>query len=376
MTNITVSMKDEIVMKILHYFVTKENYRPIIVSGVQNEIWLENLDKDISLIRININYIHNNEQLKTDMRKCEAIRKSIKKKTYKLNLNMLNLLVDVRDEVSLISDKCIESIKIDKVSDLKKNDIFNTFFPKFKESVSGKKAGVMGMLQMTEELNEKTKTEEKKLSKVFRNIKAPIITYALIIINILIYIISLFNQNFFIYYFANKFEFVQNGEIYRLITSMFLHANILHLLFNMYALYMLGPQIEKLYGKFKYLLIYLGSGLFGSLFSVITNNSFGIGASGAIFGLFGALIYFGLKYRATLDGFIRSGIIPVLIINLIIGLVYQSIDLSAHIGGLLGGMLLSYTLCVPNKENKSDRINGIIISVISLIALFYILMLK
>ena len=57
MTNITVGKKDEMVMKILHYFVTEENYRPIIVNGIQNEIWLENLDNDISLIRININYI-------------------------------------------------------------------------------------------------------------------------------------------------------------------------------------------------------------------------------------------------------------------------------------------------------------------------------
>ena len=81
MANIVVGKKDEMVMKILHYFVTEENYRPIIVNGVQNEIWLENLEKEVPLIRININYIHNEEQLSVDMRKANAIRRSITKKT-------------------------------------------------------------------------------------------------------------------------------------------------------------------------------------------------------------------------------------------------------------------------------------------------------
>ena len=59
MPSLTIGKKDDIVMKLIHYFVTEENYRPIIVNGVQNEIWLENLESDIPLIRININYIHN-----------------------------------------------------------------------------------------------------------------------------------------------------------------------------------------------------------------------------------------------------------------------------------------------------------------------------
>ena len=84
MSNIALGKKDEIVMKIIHYFVTEEDYRPVIVNGVQNEIWLENLENDIPLIRININYIHNEEQLYIDLRKTNAIRKTIKKKTYKI----------------------------------------------------------------------------------------------------------------------------------------------------------------------------------------------------------------------------------------------------------------------------------------------------
>ena len=80
MANTIVDKKEELVMKLIHYFVTEENYRPIIVNGVQNEVWLENLDNTVPIIRININYIHNNEQFENDARKVELIRKSIKKK--------------------------------------------------------------------------------------------------------------------------------------------------------------------------------------------------------------------------------------------------------------------------------------------------------
>ena len=94
MANVVIDKKDEIVMKLIHYFVTNENYKPVIVNGIQNEVWLENLDNEIPLIRININYIHNDEQLLLDERKADVIRKTIKKKTYSLKMNLLNILVN------------------------------------------------------------------------------------------------------------------------------------------------------------------------------------------------------------------------------------------------------------------------------------------
>lgn len=376
MTNITVGKKDEMVMKILHYFVTEENYRPIIVNGVQNEIWLENLDNDISLIRININYIHNEEQLATDLRKANAIRKSIKRKTYSLKMNVLNILLDVRDEVSVYSDKDIESIKISKIGDLKRNSVMNEFFPNFKDKVVSKTTGVMGMFQMTEELNDKTINEDKKLAKVFKENSTPILTMALIIINVLMYFVMNFNYSMFIEKLGNHFLYIQRGEIWRLVTSIFLHGDVIHLASNMLALYMVGPMVEKYYGKWKYALIYFGSGIFGSLLSAVLGNYFSIGASGAIFGLFGALMYFGYKYRATLDGFLRSGIVPVVILNLILSIVVPGIDFYGHIGGLLGGVLITYTLGVANKDSLRDRINGIIITILIVVFLSYMLINK
>lgn len=376
MANIVVGKKDEMVMKILHYFVTEENYRPIIVNGVQNEIWLENLEKEVPLIRININYIHNEEQLSVDMRKANAIRRSIKKKTYSFKMSVLNILLDVRDDVKLIEDKNIESIKIEKINDLKKNEFINNFFPNFKSKVNTKRTGVEGMFFMTEELNEKTTKEDKKLATIFKGNKYPIFTYILIAINIIFFILSIINYSYMFNTFANYYKNIQDGEVWRLITCTFLHADIIHISFNMIALLAIGPLVEKYYGKSRYLLIYLGSGILGSLFSAVLGNYVSVGASGAIFGLFGALLYFGYKYRATLDGFLRSSIIPVIVANLLMGFVVPGIDVIGHVGGLIGGLLFSYTVGVVNKEKLKDRINGSIIILILFVFLTYMILMK
>lgn len=376
MANVVIDKKDEIVMKLIHYFVTNEDYKPIIVNGVQNEVWLENLDNEVPLIRININYIHNNEQLEMDQRKAELIRKTIKKKTYSVKMSMLNILVNARDEVAPKEADNIESIVINKISDLKKNEFINEHYPNFKDKVNFKKSDAVNLFEMTEELNNKTVNEDKKLAKVFMGNDKPVVTTILIALNVIMFLLSVFDYSFVINTFANYYLNVKNGEIYRLITAAFVHANVLHIFFNMYALYALGPQIEKFYGRKRYLLIYLGSALLGSLLSVVLTNNVSVGASGAIFGLFGAMLYFGYKYRATLDGFLRSGIIPVIVINLLLGFMIPGIDVYGHIGGLLGGLVLSYAFGVVNKENKKDKINGLIIYVILVAVLFMMLMQK
>ena len=376
MNKMSISKEDTLVMKLIHYFVTNEDYRPIVVHGVQNEIWLENLDNDIPLIRINSNYIHNEEQLMSDLRKVEVIRKTIKKKTYSFRSKVLNLLMNTRDEVTLTEEENVLSIKVKNITELKKNKFINDYFPNFKEKVVSKNNGIVDVLEMTEELNKKTIKEDNELAKIFLKKDQTIVTYSIILLNIIVFMLSLLDYNMIINCFANYYINVKNGEIYRLLTACFVHANFLHIFFNMYALYYIGPMVEKYYGKLKYLLIYLGSGIMGSLFSVVLSNNVSIGASGAIFGLFGSMLYFGYKYRATLDGFVRSGIIPVLFINLILGFIVPNIDVYGHIGGLVGGLLLSYIVGVYRKCKKKNTINGLIIITILIASLSYMLIIK
>ena len=119
--NIKINKKDDIILKILHYFITEEDYKPVIINGLDNEIWLENMENDLKLIRINTNYIHNEEQFKSDIFKVKTIMKSIKRNTLSFKMTTLNLLLDTGENVSISDNKNIETIKIDGLDDFKKN---------------------------------------------------------------------------------------------------------------------------------------------------------------------------------------------------------------------------------------------------------------
>ena len=374
--NIKIDKKDDIVLKILHYFITEEDYKPVIINGLDNEIWLENMEKDLKLIRINNNYIHNNEQLKADTYKAKSIMKSIKKSTLSFNMNMLNLLLDTGDNVKVLEEKNIETIKVDQINDFKRNRVVSELFPKVKQAMLTDKMDPVEFFKLTEDMNEKTIKNEKKLARIFRP-KKPVVTYILIVLNVMIYLfLTLYDKTGNITFnFSNVRELVKQGEYYRLLTCMFLHANIYHLAFNMYALYVIGPQVEKYYGKTKYLFIYLISGLLGSLFSAVFMgpNTYSLGASGAIFGLLGSVAYFTYYYRATLQGLLRSQVLPVIVLNLVISVMLKSIDLSAHVGGLIGGILISMALGIGDKGRKSDEINGVIVLILLFVFMIYLL---
>ena len=376
--NIKINKKDDIILKILHYFITEEDYKPVIINGLDNEIWLENMDNDLKLIRINTNYIHNEEQFKSDIFKVKTIMKSIKRNTLSFKMTTLNLLLDTGDNVSIIDNKNIETIKIDGLDDFKKNKFVKEFFPKVKETDFNDKVDPVEFFKLTEDMNQNTMKKEKKLEKIFSP-KKPVVTYILIVLNLMVFLYGVLHGNDeLINMFGNNYELVQNGEFYRLFTCMFVHADILHILFNMIALYSIGPVVERYYGKSKFLLIYLVSGLLGSIFSGVfmTADSISIGASGAIFGLLGSICYFTYYYRATLQGILRGSIMPVIIINLVIGFLSSSIDLSAHIGGLIGGILISMAIGIGDKHRKSDQINGLVVLILMAAFLIYMMMTK
>lgn len=378
--NIKIDKKDDVILKILHYFITEEDYKPIIINGLENEIWLENMQSDLKLIRINTNYIHNEEQLKTDMYKAQTIMRSIKRNTFSFRMNMLNLLLDTGDSVKVIDTKNIETIKVGGINDFKKNKFVKEFFPKVSDAELTDQVDPVEFFKLTEDMNQKTIKNEKKLAKIFSP-KKPVITYALIVLNIMVYLFMLLydtvDQTYF-YALANDYEGIQNGQIYRLITSMFLHSDIIHIACNMYALYILGPVVERYYGKTKFLFIYMLSGILGSIFSAafMSADAVSIGASGAIFGLLGSIAYFTYYYRATLQGLLRSQILPAILLNLALGFMIPGIDVTCHIGGLIGGILVSMAIGIGDKGRTSDQINGIIVYILMTAAMLYMVFIK
>jgi rhomboid protease GluP len=142
-------------------------------------------------------------------------------------------------------------------------------------------------------------------------------------------------------------------QYWRLVTCIFIHIGLLHLLFNNYALWILGQEIEQIYGSARFVLLYVAAGLVGSLSSyVFSPNAASAGASGAIFGLFGVMGTFAIRYRREIPDAIRRDIIrrivPIILINLAFGFSVSIIDNAAHIGGLVGGVVLA--LIVPYKR--------------------------
>ena len=379
MDEIVIDKNDEIVMKLLHYFITEKNYSPIILHGAKNEIWLENMDANsYEIVRIVTNYIHNDEQFNFDLYKTKQITKKIKRKTFTFNMDVLSIFVNLNDQVDLnkININHIDCANIKKVSDLGKYDFIINNYPEITKDTKFSEKGFNLFMKITGDITKKNEEESSKAEETFKK-KLPIITYILMAISIFMFVLmntvgDSTEAKTLVDFGALHSSLVKDGEFYRLITCSFLHIDIFHLLFNMYALYIVGSQLESFYGKTKFITIYLFSAFMGSLFSCLFTDAVSAGASGAIFGLFGALIYFGNHYKAFLGSVIHSQVIPLLLFNFALGFMIDGIDVSAHIGGLIGGYIISMALGVKYKSAKSERINGVIITTIFTIFMLYL----
>lgn len=357
--------KNLVVMKLLHYFITEKNYNPIILQGAEDEIWLENLESDYKIIRIVSNHIHNEEQLDFDLYKAKHIIKKIKKKTFSLKMNALSIFTDLGDNVNLLEREDMDCIYLYDEKDINKYDFLYQYFPDINKKLKFSEEGLQLFIKITNDINHKNKKDAEKVEEIFKP-KKNIVTTSLIAINVVVYILMMFGQydniinNFALYGpFVTKYN-----QYYRLITSAFIHGNILHLLFNCYSLHVIGSQIENFMGRVKYLIIYFMSAVIGSLFSMLLTKGVSVGASGAIFGLMGSLLYFGYHYRVYLGTVLKSQIIPLIIINLLIGFSSTGIDNFAHIGGLIGGALTTVAVGVKYKSTKFEIVNGAIVLVL------------
>ena len=190
------------------------------------------------------------------------------------------------------------------------------------------------------------------------NIKKARITQLLICLNIIAFIsVYLFSENDELFYFFAQFnrKVIEQYEVWRIFTSIFLHQTWFHLISNMIILYLYGSLIEKNYKTYEYILIYVTSGLIGNLFSLILFplDTISVGASGAIFGLIGSALVLAMK----------SSDLVVLIIGLLY-LIYflvvgfqPGINVWAHVFGLLGGIFISYSINKINNRIKTDEID-------------------
>ncbi|TGE36993.1 rhomboid family intramembrane serine protease [Desulfosporosinus fructosivorans] len=191
----------------------------------------------------------------------------------------------------------------------------------------------------------------------------PFLTYAIIGINIIYFLMMVFSgfhlfpnptegsidQRVLIDFGAKVNSLIEAGEIWRFFSSTFIHIGIIHLAFNLYALWALGPLSEESFGHRRFFMIYILSGLGGSIASFFFSPVLSAGASGAIFGLLGALLYYSYKRPALWKSGLGMNLVVVILINLGFGFVQPGIDNFAHLGGLITGTLT----CFLSQKRKN-----------------------
>lgn len=195
----------------------------------------------------------------------------------------------------------------------------------------------------------------------------PVVTYTLIGINVLMFVLQTVapgvERDLALWPPA-----VADGEIYRLLTSAFLHFGIAHILFNMWALYVVGPPLEMALGRLRYIALYLLSALGGSVLAyLLTLNALTAGASGAVFGLFGAMFVVGK--RLNMD--VRA-VMVIIGLNLVFTFVYplfssQNISWQGHIGGLLTGAAVAAAFAYAPRQNRNLVQAGATVAVLVLL---------
>jgi rhomboid protease GluP len=185
------------------------------------------------------------------------------------------------------------------------------------------------------------------------------VTWAILILNVAIWALDVVSgplfqlwtgipvSNLLLELGAKRTDLILAGQIWRLVTPIFLHIGVLHLAFNSYAIYVIGPQIECFFGPSRFLSIYLLSGIYGVLLSFALSAAPSAGASGAIFGLIGTQAVFFYRYR---DAFGERGrrqlysTLMVIAFNMVLTFSASRIDVWGHIGGLIAGAVLGWSL--------------------------------
>lgn len=367
--------KNILTMKLLHYFITEKNYNPIILQGVDNEIWLENLDEECKIIRIVSSHIHNDEQFNFDIFKTKRILNKIKKKTLSFRINVMSIFLSLGDNVTvdINSDPKLMSINVHDEKDIKENGFIKKIFPDLSKKMKYSEEGIELFMKITGDINKHNREDASKLDKVFKS-KTPYVTYFLIAVCVIFYFVPVISGHYgdIVDLYCIHGPSIRAGQLYRFLTGIFLHGGLLHLLCNSYSLYIIGSQIESYLGRVKYLVIFFFSALCGSLLSITLGGGVGsIGASGAIFGLMGAMLYFGYYYRVFLGNVVKSQLLPVIALNLFLGFIAPGIDNWAHIGGLIGGVLITIALGVKDKTSTFEKVNGWVIAFIFLAFLGY-----
>lgn len=364
--------------KLAHYFIAVQEYRMIQLSKEQDELWLEKLEnkeaKVIRLLKYNLDWSNwMQRDIEETAHKAESIRRQLGRK----NLPIINIYVTeyppVDDYEFRISapymleggKAAVQTLIIDSRNPDSIKQIEEAFYipltlheGEFTEA----DADELKHAALSNAVN------KAKKEKALFNFGKPFFTYIFVFIQVAMFLFMEWkggstDTSTLIKYGAKFNPLILDGEWWRFFTPIVLHIGILHLLMNTLALFYLGSAVERVYGNIRFLFIYLLAGFGGTLASFIFSPTLSAGASGAIFGCFGALLYFGFIYPKLFFRTMGFNIIIVLGINLAFGFTLPGIDNAGHIGGLIGGFLATGIVHFPKRRKAWLQLLFLVLSV-------------
>ncbi|GLY09956.1 rhomboid family intramembrane serine protease [Pseudobacillus badius] len=361
------SYENNLFWKLAYFLIVEQDYRIVRMEENYREILFENLsNKPAQIIRMAYSELDWSSKMRRDIERVLTVGESIRKQLGKRELTVVNLYLSSYPPVDEYETYLKEPAYFPKGGRTKVTSILFSEGHKHEaaKSLSGLFPGDLEAAFFEPGSEEETaayrraalvhsvkKSEEEK--KVF-HASAPFFSYLFIAVQIIVFFLlelsgGSTNSATLIYFGAKYNPLILEGEWWRFITPVFLHIGFLHLLMNTFALYFLGTAVEKIYGRFRFLFIYLFAGFAGTLASFVISPSLSAGASGAIFGCFGALLYFGVIYPRLFFRTMGMNIIVLIVINLVFGFSMPGIDNAGHIGGLIGGFLAAGAVHVPAK---------------------------
>ncbi|MCQ6278098.1 rhomboid family intramembrane serine protease [Bacillus sp. EB600] len=363
------SFKEEFIFWTLaNFFIAEQDYRIIQLFEDQTELWLEKLEnKKAPIIRILLHRIDWSNRMQRDIEFTAANGEKIRKQLGRSELKVMNIYVSpyppVDDDPFHLNDLFVfpEGNKTTVSTFLMAEGTYETSFKRLTEQFDRnitfqieEDYSQLDIESLKENSLNYAKNRAKDEQAVFTN-RPPVFTYMFIFIQVAMFFwLQLHggstNTSTLIKYGAKVNPLIYEGEWWRFITPVFLHIGFLHLAMNTLALYYLGIAVEKIYGNIRFLFTYLFAGVTGFIASFLFSTNLSAGASGAIFGCFGALLYFGATNPKLFARTMGRNVLIVLIINLIFGFSSTGIDNAGHIGGLIGGFLASGIVHFPKKK--------------------------
>lgn len=352
----------------------------VIQAGESNEIWLEAPDKSShDLVRLYKHDLDFSQEIERDIEEQAERVERVRKQFGRRKMKLLNVFFSAEapvDDWEEIAEKPFENGTVSVTPALVRGtmlcDDLQAVFPSFPAEERTEAHNSFEDVQMARErflsLVLKQEEQRKNAAAVFQNGK-PIFTYIFIAFQVFMFFLlelngGSTNTETLVAFGAKENSLIADGEWWRLLTPIVLHIGIVHLAFNTLALWSVGTAVERMYGSVRFLLIYLAAGITGSIASFVFSPYPSAGASGAIFGCLGALLYVALSNRKMFLRTIGTNIIVVIMINLVFGFAVSNIDNFGHIGGLIGGFFAAAALGLPKAGAWEKRVLSAVLLIV------------